>query len=105
MSTRMVPDISTAQTVVANTELDFGTAMDLLPHGYSLYEYVATVDTWIKQATGAVTAVDSGAGSMFVPAKRVVEIDPIKGINLSVIKDSGAAAGKATLTKLRPSRG
>jgi primosomal protein N' len=102
----LIPDISTAQTVVANTELDFGTAMVVSTSGLApnLYEYVATVDTWIKQATGAVAAAVGGAGSMFVAAKTCKVIDPLKGVNLSVIKDTAAAAGTAALVKLRPVR-
>lgn len=94
-----VPDTATSQMVtVGVAEVDFGTPMDVTPRGHAFYEFVSSTNCWIKQGTAPVAAT-AGAGSKYCHAGERVFIDPLKGVNLSVIQDT--AGGKASLTKLR----
>jgi len=64
--------------------------------GSALYAYVCTVDSWVTQAASAAVAT-AGDGSMFVPAKTIVQLDGALGASVAAIRDGGSS-GTASLT-------
>lgn len=59
------------------------------------YEFVANTDCWIKQ--GSAPTATAGAGSMFVPARRVVPIHGSRGAVISAIQDLVPGRGEVSL--------
>lgn len=60
------------------------------------YEFTANTSCWIKQ--GAAPTATAGAGSLFVPAGRVVPITGSRGAIISAIQD--AAPGRGAVTEV-----
>ena len=93
----LAPDTSSSiEKAVGATSVKFGASMGA---SADVWMFVSTVDCWIAQ--GANPTASAGAGSMFVPAKVIIQITGRAGADLAVVEDS--TAGKASLTRaLRP---
>lgn len=87
---------SSIYLAVTTADQDFG---DMAANTH--YIFTATVAVAIKQGTAAPVTAAFASGSMVVPAGLPVLIDSADGVVLACI---GAAAGHATLQKVKPAK-